>query len=523
MTEGDAGDWSRGARLRWRIKLYPLGIPVSFVLIAWSTAVVDPVWLLRPLIVIVAAVSVANLGLSTLLRDGDRGALATWLLTLALLINDLRVTAILGLAAIALVIRGLVVRRAIRFGATASSFLTLANAAIVLVTLASLAQKGTLGDAVEEAGLSRPAATEAARADATNHDIYIVLLDGYPGDDAAEIAESFDPDAFPQALEARGFVVQRHSRSNYLSTSLALASFFEGRHIADIESLRPLAETPADTERRLRLATGSGAMLGAFENLGYESVLVHPGWVQLGPRRGDRVVDLPQITEFERILLRVTSVGEIADAVDPGFIGRQTRDRIEQTYRTLEELPDANRSAPCFCFVHVPAPHFPVVYTATGGTVEGGAGNSIEGPFRSELGRRDHINRTFGQVEYISGRTIQAIDALIARATRPTTVVVWSDHGTGIGFDDSNPLASDLNERSSSFLAVRSADGAAMFRPGTTPVNVLSQILNQQFAAGLPLQPDSTWAWRERSSLLDLVAVDPRLFDEASGHAQESP
>ncbi len=31
-------------------------------------------------------------------------------------------------------------------------------------------------------------------------DIYVILLDGYPGDDAAELEPSFDANAFPEAL-----------------------------------------------------------------------------------------------------------------------------------------------------------------------------------------------------------------------------------------------------------------------------------------------------------------------------------
>src|SRR4029079_14463170 len=93
----------------------------------------------------------------------------------------------------------------------------------------------------------------AAAYDPAAPDIYVILRDGYPGDDAAELDPLFDADAFPDALEDRGFDVQRHSRSNYLLTRLTLATMFGNDHVADDPALVRSHGPPAADNRRLRL------------------------------------------------------------------------------------------------------------------------------------------------------------------------------------------------------------------------------------------------------------------------------
>jgi hypothetical protein len=96
---------------------------------------------------------------------------------------------------------------------------------------------------------------------------------------------------------------------------------------------------------------------------------------------------------------------------------------------------------------------------------------------------------------------------------------VLSDHGSGIGFDVHDTLHSDLEERTSNLLAVRAPGRPDVLPAGTTPVNVLPRLFNAYFGTQLPLQPDTTWAWRG-DSVLDLVEIRK---DPTTGSWQPRP
>ncbi len=120
----------------------------------------------------------------------------------------------------------------------------------------------------------------------------------------------------------------------------------------------------------------------------------------------------------------------------------------------------------------------------------------------------DRIDLTFRYAEFVADRTIGLVDRIIATSTREAVVVIFSDHGTDIGFDAADPLDSDLNERSSVVLAVRSPRHAPLLPPGTTPIGVLPRILNAYLGTALPLRSDTLWGWPRDGSLLDAVPID---------------
>jgi hypothetical protein len=124
------------------------------------------------------------------------------------------------------------------------------------------------------------------------------------------------------------------------------------------------------------------------------------------------------------------------------------------------------------------------------------------------------IERTFEFATYVGGRAVELIDSILASAEEagaeePPVIIVLSDHGPGIDWDAQDPLGSDLNDRTSNFLAILSPGRAGLLPPGTTPVNVLPRVLNSYLGTSFPIQPDTVWAWPTGESILDLVPVDP--------------
>ena len=174
-------------------------------------------------------------------------------------------------------------------------------------------------------------------------------------------------------------------------------------------------------------------------------------------------------------------------------------------------------SQPAFVFVHVPAPHPPVVFDAEGGAVNGSAGESVSTDAEPPLPRDERIARQLAETPWIatsddaSGRR----HPVVCQA-RPPVIVVMSDHGTDIDWDANHPLDGGIGERSSNVLAVAAPGRSSVLPAGTTPVNVLVRILDAYGLADLPVQPDTTWSYKGPSDILDMVQVDPATARSAS-------
>ena len=512
-----AAPLARPAR-RWNIPWHPVAVPVAFIFTVWSTASAQPVWLVRPLLATVATVLILTLALTTLLGDRDRGALASSALVVALVVDDLRVSALLAVVAVLIVAHGLLSRgRSTRLGPLLTRALSVLGAALLAVTLLSAGLAGSLTAAAEDYGHDLDRSGPANAVDPSAPDIYVILLDGYPGDDAAALAPEFDADAFPESLEARHFDVQRGSRTNYLVTRLVLASMLEGRHINQMEGLGPQRLASLDA-RALSRRIDDASLLHVLHEHGYEQVFVAAGWSHLGPRRVDRLVEPPQLNEFEVVLLRVSGIGRILATLTPNLLSDQARARLDETMAVASSIAAEPHDRPRFVFVHVPAPHNPAVFASDGRPVNGSPQSEIGTMDVPVMSREARIERTYEFSAYVGARTVELVDDILAAEDEPPVIVIMSDHGPGIDFDVSDPLGSDLDDRTSNFLAILSPGKPDLFPPGTTPVNVLSRVLNAYLGTALPLQPDTVWAWPTGSSVLELVAVDrSSLLGRAAG------
>lgn len=493
----------------WAIAWIPLAVPVAFVVLFWSRAQLEPVWLVRPLVVVLAAGALLTAVCAALAGSLSAGALAATLIGIGIVADDVGVTALLLVAGGVVIVWARIVplpRQAwlsvpLRAGRAFS-------AAILAVVFVNAVLNGSLPAAVmstaKQISLEPPAASTTADAP----DIWVILLDGYPGDDAAAgLDPTWNRNAFADALVARGFDVHRNSRSDYLLTRLVLPALFSGRPVTEL--VPPGSGDLATQSRLLRAALNDGAVLHSLGDAGYERIAINSGWSDVGPMRADRRVELGQLTDFEIELMRGSSVGTIVGALLPHLHSDQVRSRITDTYASAADVAREAHDAPRFVFVHVPSPHPPVVFGSDGTPVNGSAGESMSTDAEPPLPRDDRIARQLAETTWISRATSDLVDAIQGSSARPPVIVVLSDHGTDIDWDPNHPLDGGIGERSSNILAVTTPGHADVLPARTTPVNVLVRILDAYGLANLPVQPDTTWSYRKPSDILDMVRVDP--------------
>jgi hypothetical protein len=383
---------------------------------------------------------------------------------------------------------------------------------LLLVVMLGSVQQGAIQDAIADVQADL-AASHAEAFDPASPDIYVILLDGCPGDDAAALDPRFDSDAFPDVLTERGFDVERHARSNYLTTRLTVATMLADQHVIDAPELDPPLGNQAGDARRLRLFGDGGVVLRTLRDAGYELITVTSPAAHLGLRRVDRAIDAPGPSEFEHALLKGTAIGPLLDAAVPDFFASIARDQITATYASAEALIAEPHTRPRFAWIHVMAPHPPILFHLDGRPITGARVLDYNASDRSDPAWRSaRIRDRFDYAAYIAARTQLMLDRALASAARESVFFVFSDHGTDIDFDATNPLGSGLDERTSIVLAVRTPGHPGLLPPGTTPIGVLPRILNTYLGTSLPIRSDTIWGWPRNGSLLDAIAIDPETI-----------
>jgi len=491
----------------WPTLLYPAAFPLTIILLIWGESEISLAELVRPAVFAVAVAVGLTLILGRLAHDRRLGAIASSAVMVGLIVERPEARVLSLAVAVIVVVIGLVPGgRNLRVAWLATRLLELIATIALLVALLYVGGRPGFLAVIEEPFLAPPGPAERPMPPDGTPDIVVYLVDGYPGLTAASRIPGFDAAALPAALRDRGFTVHADARTNYLITRIVLASMLEGRHIADIPSLAgPYGGEPAADARRLRSVQETAAGLAAIRAAGFDVVWVSSGWSHLDIRNVDRRIDAPGPNEFEMVLFRHTAIGDMLQAIDPYGYADVMRTRIEAAYGEAPRLLAEPHERPRFIFVHVPAPHPPPVYTATGGAEDDSPDSrwDTHAPTRQPADVR--AARRAGFTTAIARMTVTSVDAVRSAAPAPPVIVVFSDHGTDVGWNDGAPLASDLAERSSAFLATLTPGHPGLFQEPTTPVNIIGTLTNAYMGTQVPRQPDGTFAYD--GSVLNVVPI----------------
>jgi hypothetical protein len=492
------------------VPLYPLAFPAAFLLNFWSGTNADPLDVVRPLLIALAIGAIVCV-LATAIAGRTRAGLAASAILVGLLAPPTSPAGpALIVVAIIVLVDGVVHRgRPYRFAGVIDRVMRALAAILLLAVAIRIVTGGALARGIADVQLDfqpRGAVTAAGNPP----DVVMVLVDGFPGDAAAQLAAEagspYDPDAFPDALTDLGFKVQRESHSNYLLTPMTLGSIFDMRHLLEVPEL---IEAGADAAggRGFRRLADAGRALDILHEAGYELVWVDGGYSHIEIRRVDRWVDLGMPTEFEVRVLGSTFAGQGMASIAPNVLSDMHRQRVLTTIGEIGRLVDEPHAKPRFIFVHVPAPHAPWVFDANGAPRT----ESMETFYMDPVGprrfdRAEAIRRVFAQATFVSGRVAEALRPVVDRAD-PPVVILFSDHGPGTEIDFSEPATTDLVERSSNFFATFTPGQPDLFDRFTTPVNIFPTLFRGYLGMDLPRSADTIYAWSGPETNLFPVAV----------------
>jgi hypothetical protein len=508
MSDGGA----RAARRRLPIAGYALVFPAAMVVHIWVGTGIHPASMIRPILLVLVTTMVLAAILTVLSRNRDLGALATTAVALWVIaaVSYPSIGLVLAPAIVVLIAIGLARRGAPwPIGERITRGMTLvATIAAIAVGLQAV-QAGSLAQSVSDVQFDLAGLGPSAAPRPEDPDIYLVLLDAYPGTAAAALDPAWDAAAFGEALRKRGFDMAAGTHSNYLQTPQTIASVLDMRHLADIPGLDPPWGPASLDGYRLRRALNEGAALATLHQRGYELTAIASGWAEAELRRVDRYDEPIGLNEFEVGLLNGTGARDVLTFLFPDFPSALQRGRIEGSFKSLAQEAAHETERPKFVFAHIAAPHPPWVFDAAGNDRSDQLQFYYQDRARDRgIDRAEAMRRHLDQARYVASLAVAAVDQILASADSPPVIVIFSDHGPGTGFDPTKPLESDLIERSSNILAVYSPGHAGLFASPTTPVNILPRVFNAYLGTTIPEQADTTFAWRD--SRLDTLAVDPK-------------
>jgi hypothetical protein len=474
---------------------------------------VSPLAVLRSLVVAVILGALLSGAGRLLLADRDRGGIFATLAILMFIVGaDWRIALLIGVAIVLLFAERflLTTARQIRW-AFIARFARLLTTILVLAIAIQAVQAGTPGVVARAVTVEAPfhASPDAPPSPDAYPDIYVLLVDGHARPDVLEQDLGHDERPFVGGLEARGFSVARHSRTNYALTVQVLASMFNMRPLDQIESVRPLL---AGTATRppgaiIREAINDGPVLSVLDDHGYETIALASSYEEPAVRSVDRLVDTGQLNEFEVFLCRRTILRPLLATVAPDLVSSSYRARIDAEFEALASIAAEPRTAPRFVFGHIPSPHAPWVRRADGSprSVPDVDQTFGETPASTGLDEAALTEAYIGQVAWVDERLIRAIDEIDTASATPPVIVVFGDHGTWIGAD-----GGDIRLRFLQLFAARVPGRSSPFTDDIALVDTFPLLFNDLLGTSYPTHPEAPSFMFRGGNEYDHIAVpDP--------------
>lgn len=400
----------------------------------------------------------------------------------------------LGMLWIALALGGaLWILRRCEWGRIARTLTIVASIAVALPVLqlgVYLAESGILaaeraasGTSVSSAGLLPEGQQLKVPAEEPLPDIYYIILDGYGRSDTLEQVYAYDNTEFLEALEGLGFVVARCSQANYAQTDLSIAS---STNLLYLDALGDSFLPGTDNRRPLRPLIRSSAARRALESLGYRTVAFDTGYPFINLEDADLYLS-PMLgnglTGFELLFLRSTAGLLALDSakVLPQVLAPELnrphdshRERIHYMFDELEHL--AAVPGPKFVYAHIVSPHDPFVFDAEG--------NAVEPPIDGSVDPDSEQQAYADQARFISQRTIDMLEVILADSQTKPVILLQADHGPGL----------NSNAGRMGILNAYLFPGAEQeIDPAISPVNSFRVLFNSIFGTSLTRLPDTSY------------------------------
>ena len=288
-------------------------------------------------------------------------------------------------------------------------------------------------------------------------------------------------------MEANGFRESGRSITNQSNTRLALPVLFNGRHLS---SLNPVADLTDHGE--IFPGPGRSGAVSLLHDAGYWVTFIAPGFEHIGLRGGaDTYLDVGPRNELEQALLSGTGVGIALETLVGGYLG-STYSRTLGEVAALKSVAATPSFHPDFVYVHIPVPHWPIVFDARCGFREADEHSFGSPSRRAHAGDAISIGAVADQTRCVDLLLIDAVEAIVE--ARPDSVIlVLSDHGPEERIDWWQPSEPGISDRMSNLFWARTPGRDGLFPDDISLVNVMPSLFNGYLGTSLPMQENTAF------------------------------
>jgi hypothetical protein len=308
-------------------------------------------------------------------------------------------------------------------------------------------------------------------------DIYVIVPDDYARADVLKQYLHFDNGAFLDALKQRGFVISDQVRSPYSDSESNIAAELNMGYLTGLggilgqksQDVRPL-KTLIEENRAERL----------LKPLGYRYLHIDTDEVTYAGGNPD-ISSVATPDSFTSLWLQKSLLRLVGGPFGFSDSAAETRyrDAIRSGFSQLASAPD--QPNPKFVVFHTLLPHDPYVFGARGQSV------SFPSDNEEELGSKLGMSYYVPQLQSVSQRLLDTVDAIKAKSSTPPVIVIVSDEG----FESTGDV---FNEATMQQIRVKGL--LAMYLPGVrnprppqppNTVNALRVVFNSYLGTHYPM------------------------------------
>lgn len=361
---------------------------------------------------------------------------------------------------------------------------------VLVVTIAAAVASGPVIDAVThwtQFGSSELIAMEPLSVGIPgNHDVYLVLLDGFPGVESmnVEFGNQRGSD-LEELLETEGLTVPEMARASYPVTNFSLPSILEMGYPVVAEPTRR-----STVQGLYDIISGNNRLRELLSANGYDTYMVEPGWSggSCRPQWYDHCIPSGWFDDPMYQLVRDTVFNDLV----PGTAYHYALDSLATMDWLSENLPALSRNGQSdFVFAHVLAPHAPFFLTSD---CETDPNPDRQGFFFPRPGVPDEERNEFldGQIDCMT----KFMTSVSAGVDDSALVVFTADHGTDrhdqTAREPSTWSEEETAERMNPLIAARLPSGCSI-EDGIYLPNLMRRVLSCISTSPVPELENQTY------------------------------
>lgn len=318
-------------------------------------------------------------------------------------------------------------------------------------------------------------------------DIYLVVIDEYCGSSSLRSYFNYENSRFEGFLRDRGFFVATSPTSNYMATSLSMASTFDMNYLSWTSRGKKIQVE--DYSKAEKTITNSN-LIKYLTALNYELENYSIFKINDQPSRfntGLLPSELELIT-FKTLFNRMNKdlIWHLHQKAAPRFrwLANYFQNNFKEGNHTLLELTrkslQKRSEKPRFIYTHLMMPHYPSLYDSTG--------QEVDINFYDPTISKKELDEAYLQYLVYTNKVIsRLVEDIQDKTARKAVIGVISDHGyRGIDARTENAWSNN------NFLSVYLPSGKyEKFYPSMSNVNFFRSVINSLFDENLPRLKDS--------------------------------